>query len=92
MRALWQRRTPPAKIPSRRPPKSFRPDLQILEDRLTPATFFVTNPADNLLPGSLRYAITQANLPAIRVPPWRSPRNASGPSPFREGNYPLPPA
>jgi predicted outer membrane repeat protein len=28
-----------------------------------PATFFVTNSTDNLLPGSLRYALTQANLP-----------------------------
>jgi hypothetical protein len=63
MRALWQRLTSPARKPSRQRPSTFRPAVQSLEDRLTPATFFVTNPADNLLPGSLRYALTQANLP-----------------------------
>jgi predicted outer membrane repeat protein len=63
MRALWQRLTSPANKTSRRRPKTFRPAVQILEDRLTPATFLVTNPSDNLLPGSLRYALTQANLP-----------------------------
>jgi hypothetical protein len=63
MRVLWQRLTSPARTSSRRRPNTFRPVVQSLEDRLTPATFFVTNPADNLLPGSLRYALTQANLP-----------------------------
>src|SRR5262249_52242153 len=32
-------------------------------DEPDPSTFLVTNSLDNLLPGSLRYAITQANLP-----------------------------
>ena len=43
--------------------RSWRPTAESLESRLVLATFPVTNPSDNLLPGSLRYAITQANLP-----------------------------
>src|SRR5579884_4065036 len=43
-------------------PRARRPSLEILEDRLTPSTFLVVNSADNLLPGSLRYALSQANL------------------------------
>jgi hypothetical protein len=35
----------------------------MLEDRLALSTFLVNNSTDNLMPGSLRYAITQANLP-----------------------------
>jgi hypothetical protein len=42
--------------------RTCRPSLEFLEDRLTPATFFVVNSSDNLLPGSLRQALTQANL------------------------------
>jgi hypothetical protein len=40
-----------------------RLSLEILEDRLALSTFLVTNSTDNLMQGSLRYAITQANLP-----------------------------
>src|SRR5579885_3339662 len=55
------RRRGPAAAPRRRP-RACRPSLEILEDRLTPSTFLVVNSADNLLPGSLRYALSQANL------------------------------
>ncbi len=50
-----------AVVPRHRP-RACRPSLEVLEDRLTPATFLVVNSADNLLPGSLRYALSQANL------------------------------
>src|SRR5262245_61212924 len=50
-------------LPMRRRPRAARPALEVLEGRVTPATFLVTNSSDNLLPGSLRAAITRANLP-----------------------------
>jgi hypothetical protein len=43
--------------------RAFRPTLEALEDRLVLSTFPVTNSSDNSLPGSLRYAIGQANQP-----------------------------
>ena len=49
--------------PSRR---SYRLALDALEDRTTPSTFLVTtgvDPVGKLVPGSLRWAIAQANLP-----------------------------
>jgi fibronectin-binding autotransporter adhesin len=49
--------------PSARRPRARRPVAEALESRMVLATFFVTNTGDNLLPGSLRYAITQADLP-----------------------------
>jgi hypothetical protein len=58
-RSMCRRFLAPARRPVRRP--CLR--LESLEDRLVPATFFVTNASDNLDPGSLRYALTQANLP-----------------------------
>jgi hypothetical protein len=42
---------------------SARPTLEVLEDRLVLSTILVTNSSDNSLPGSLRYAIGQANQP-----------------------------
>src|SRR6516164_4826570 len=41
-------------------PRSFRPRLDILEDRTLPSTFTVTNLLDTG-PGSLRAAVTAAN-------------------------------
>jgi hypothetical protein len=49
-----------------RGPLTFRPDVEGLEERLVPATFLVTNSLDNLQPGSLRYAISQANAAGNR--------------------------
>ncbi len=46
--------------------RAYRLSLDVLEDRVTPSTFTVTNtldPQHGLAPGSLRWAITQANLP-----------------------------
>jgi hypothetical protein len=69
-RALWQRLVKSgARLSGRRrqgPKPSgrllrYRPSLDFLEDRVTPSTFLVTNSLDNNLPGSLRYAISQAN-------------------------------
>src|SRR5262245_31524749 len=45
----------------RKVPARFRPHIETLEDRVTPSTFNVTNSNDDLNPGSLRWAITQAN-------------------------------
>jgi hypothetical protein len=42
--------------------RACRLALECLEERITPSTFFVVNSSDNLLPGSLREAISQANL------------------------------
>src|ERR1700722_14887269 len=46
--------------------RAIRPSLDILEDRTTPSTFLVTcalDPPGALAPGSLRWAVAQANLP-----------------------------
>ena len=45
---------------ARQRPRSFRPRLDILEDRTLPSTFTVTNLLDTG-PGSLRAAVTAAN-------------------------------
>ncbi|MHC5542950.1 hypothetical protein ACYOEI_32415, partial [Singulisphaera rosea] len=47
------------------PTRCLRPSLDRLEDRTTPSTFYVTNALDSRVPtpGSLRWAIGQANLP-----------------------------
>jgi hypothetical protein len=45
----------------RKAPARFRPRFEALEDRVTPSAFYVTNSNDDLNPGSLRWAITQAN-------------------------------
>jgi hypothetical protein len=63
IRTFWQRLVQSvAMTPSRRR-QNLRLSLEVLEDRLVPSTFLVTNVSDNLNPGSLRYAIKQANLP-----------------------------
>jgi predicted outer membrane repeat protein len=63
VRTFWQRLIQAAShTPSRRS-RTSRLSLEILEDRLVPSTFLVTNASDNLQPGSLRYAVAQANLP-----------------------------
>ena len=46
--------------------RAIRLSLDVLEDRTTPSTFLVTNaldPRGTLAPGSLRWAVAQANLP-----------------------------
>ena len=46
--------------------RSYRLSLEALEDRTTPSTFLVTTGVDlagKLIPGSLRWAVAQANLP-----------------------------
>ena len=45
----------------RKAPARFRPHIETLEDRVTPSTYNITNLNDDLNPGSLRWAITQAN-------------------------------
>ncbi len=48
------------KLPART--RRWRPlAFEVLETRLTLSTYYVTNTSDDLNPGSLRYAITQAN-------------------------------
>src|SRR5262245_14720345 len=64
LRTFWQRlANSKSRLARRRSPRATRPTLEPLEDRLVPATFLVTNSTDTLMPGSLRYAITQANHP-----------------------------
>jgi predicted outer membrane repeat protein len=45
---------------------SFRPTLEACEERLVPSTLWVTNPADNATPGTLRAAVAQADFDASR--------------------------
>src|SRR5262245_41832610 len=49
---------------SRAPRSTVRPRLESLEGRIVPTTYFVTNPLDDGLPGSLRQAIADANANA----------------------------
>lgn len=44
--------------------RCYRPTFEVLEDRCLPAIFFVTSTFDALVDGSLRAAITDANLTA----------------------------
>ena len=59
----WLRRRLRPTQPIRRHARlAFRPHLEILEDRLAPAQFTVTNLTDDPInTGSLRYAVNQAN-------------------------------
>jgi len=65
LRTYWHRLFHrPVKTSCRRPvlprcrrPPTARPTLEVLEGRVTPSTFLVTNSSDDLLPGSLRAAI-----------------------------------
>src|SRR5262249_54085744 len=69
--AVWNRLvhsrclSPRPRLVARQPGRRWdsRLSLEVLEDRFPLSTFLVTNATDNLMPGSLRYAITQANLP-----------------------------
>ncbi len=63
MSSFFRRRRGPERIAPVRRNRPWRPQAEALEGRVVLATFLVTNPSDNLLPGSLRYAITEANLP-----------------------------
>jgi fibronectin-binding autotransporter adhesin len=71
-RAFWKRSS---KVPSRknrqdstsrsRGQGTFKARFEILEDRLNLSNIFtVTNASDQMAPGSLRFAIAEANLPA----------------------------
>src|SRR5262249_8895599 len=65
----------PRRVPRPSPgPLTFPPGVEGLRHRLGSSTLLVTNSLDNLLPGSLRYAISQANLPGnngstVRITP-----------------------
>jgi hypothetical protein len=88
VRTFWQRLVHPVvKAPSRRCPSRLA--LEVLEDRLVPSTFLVTNASDNLEPGSLRYAITQANLPGNNSSMIEITPQVSGPIVLRLGELPL---
>jgi hypothetical protein len=76
-------------LPRWRRPRAARPTLEVLEDRVTPSTFLVTNSTDNLMPGSLRYAITQANLPGNDGSTVRITNQVAGPIVLTEGELPI---
>lgn len=62
-------RTPKRQQRTRR--DAIRPTMDVLEDRTTPSTFLVTNaldPVGRLAPGSLRWAIAQANASRSQDP------------------------
>gem|GEM_PF-3670768 len=55
-----------AKFEARALHRRYRLSLNVLEDRTTPSTFAVTtdvDPIGKLVPGSLRWAVSQANQP-----------------------------
>ena len=65
-RAFWLRGSKTQPKQSRRPaPSPRRARFELLEDRLnlSASVFTVTNSSDQLAPGSLRFAIAEANLP-----------------------------
>ncbi len=51
LQQLFSRRPQPIRRPIRR---TMRPMLEALEDRITPAPFYVTSAADDNSPGTLR--------------------------------------
>jgi hypothetical protein len=97
LRALWNRLvhsrslSPRPRLVSRQPRRQWdsRLSLEILEDRLALSTFLVTNSTDNLMPGSLRYAITQANLPGNDGSIVRITNQVAGPIVLTEGELPI---
>ncbi|SIO30641.1 polymorphic outer membrane protein repeat-containing protein [Singulisphaera sp. GP187] len=65
-RWTWRSSRPDANLRSRARSRAVRLSLEALEDRTTPSTFLVTNAVDPrgaVVPGSLRWAINQANKP-----------------------------
>jgi len=84
-RSFRRRPSAPPVPPARRP----RLGLERFEDRLVPATFLVTNPSDNLLPGSLRYALTQANLPGNEGSTVEITPQLAGPINLTGGELPI---
>src|SRR4051794_6545161 len=63
---VWKTSRYEARLQSRPRSRDIRLSLDTLEDRVTPSTFLVTNASDpphKLVSGSLRWAISQANLP-----------------------------
>lgn len=88
VRTFWRRLFLPAfPVPLRR--SSLRLDLEVLEDRQVPSTFLVTNASDNLEPGSLRYAITQANLPGNNSSTIEITPQVAGPIALSLGELPI---
>jgi len=97
VRALWNRHvqsrslSPRPRLVSRQPRRRWdsRLSLEILEDRLALSTFLVTNSTDNLMPGSLRSAITQANLPGNNGSVVRITNQVAGPIVLTAGELPI---
>jgi hypothetical protein len=68
--------------------RTFRPSLDVLEDRATPSTFQVTNaldPRGALAPGSLRWAVAQANRPGNQGSTVEITEAVQGPITLRAG-------
>jgi hypothetical protein len=61
----------------------------VLEDRVTPSTFLVTNTSDDLRPGSLRAAITQANLRGNEASTVEITAAVTGPIRLTAGELPV---
>jgi hypothetical protein len=97
LRALWNRLVHSRSLSPRPRPVSRRPrgrwdsrlSLEILEDRLALSTFLVTNSSDDLEPGSLRYAITQADLPGNEGSVVRITDQVAGPIVLTAGELPV---
>src|SRR5215831_1540220 len=97
LRALWNRlvhsrgRLPRPRLVSRQPRRRWdsRLSLEMLENRLALSNFLVTNSTDNLMPGSLRYAITQANLPGNEGSIVAITNQVTGPIVLMAGELPI---
>ena len=71
-------------------PRAIRLALEVLENRITPSTFFVTNaldPRGALVRGSLRWAVAQANLPRNQSSTIAITSAVSGVIALRRGNF-----
>jgi hypothetical protein len=72
LRSLWRKAVQAFSASPRkrvRRPARIRPEVQSLEDRTVPATFTVNTTVDGVGPGTIRWAITQANqTPNLGVP------------------------
>src|SRR5581483_7479250 len=86
---FWQRPVRSLTNSYRRRPGTNRLFLEVLEDRLVPSTFLVTNASDNLAPGSLRYAIEQANLPGNANSTVEITPQVTGPIILSHGELPI---
>jgi hypothetical protein len=89
---VWKTSRCKARLHSRPRSRAIRLSLDVLEDRVTPSTFLVTNASDpqhKPLSGSLRWAINQANLPKNQGSTVEITAAVQGPIILHAGDLPI---